>query len=140
MRSLLVTFNKLVARTAVSTVTWVGVLVGGGILLTGFGVIAWQVFTWLWSAQWISISLLDALFIAGQLVPDEFLQWLDNPQTRLGMFLQWLDNPQSWLGIHKIVYAVLAHTPTSLLLIVVGGGILMGALWEEEHLDKENEV
>ncbi len=56
-------------------------------------------------------------------------------------FSNWLNNPQSWLGLHKAVMKTLDAVPMSVMML--GAGITMASsagLWLEEHIEPELET
>ena len=77
-----------------------GVIVAVGLLiaLAGIGVLGLQVFGYLRTGIWRSISLLS---VASVYVP-------------------WLNNPQSWFGLNKIVRSAAELLPLSLVLVLLG--------------------
>ena len=77
-----------------------GVAVAAGLLvsLCGVGVLLLQVYGYLKTGTWQSVSLLS---IAVGYVP-------------------WLNNPQSWFGLHMIVRRAAALLPLSMTLVVLG--------------------
>lgn len=78
-----------------------GTLVG----LTGFGIVVWQIYSYLRTGYWTKLSLI--------LVFDVFPKdWT---------FVKWLTHPQSWFGLHKIVHWILELFPLSLACIGAGG-------------------
>lgn len=77
-----------------------GVVVAIGLLvaLAGAGVLALQVYGYLKTGSWRSISLLSVA----------------------SMYMPWLNNPQSWFGLNKIVRDAAALLPMSLALVLLG--------------------
>lgn len=77
-----------------------GVVVAAGLLITlgGVGVLALQVYGYLKTGVWQSVSLLS---VAVAYVP-------------------WLSNPQSWFGLHVIVRRAAGLMPLSLALVLLG--------------------
>ncbi len=74
------------------------VLTGLLIALAGLGVVGLQVFGYLKTGGWKSVSTLS---VASPYFP-------------------WLDNPQSWFGLNDIVRDMLGLLPFSLALVVLG--------------------
>ena len=88
------------------------------VLLAGLGVLGWQVFGWLSSGEWTSVSLLD------------FLRWGAGPKTRA-----WIENPTTWIGWWR----VLNWTPVSGILLLVGMVMLLELhieRWRKENLTR----
>jgi len=77
-----------------------GVVVATGwlIALAGAGVLVLQVYGYLETGTWRSISLLSVA----------------------SSYLPWLNNPQSWFGLHKIVRDAAGLLPLSLVLVLLG--------------------
>lgn len=69
--------------------------------VSGLFLFAYEVYLWLRSGRWLSLSLIEAL---------QSINW-DNPA-----FISWLHYPQDWIGLHK----VLAFVPLSVFLMVAG--------------------
>ncbi len=72
------------------------------LILAGFLIIGFQIFLYLKNGEWIKLPLLYLVAFG----PDNFVSWLDNPT--------------SWLGLHKIVYGILDFIPVSLFSMLVG--------------------
>jgi hypothetical protein len=81
------------------------VLLASAGVLTGLGILGYQVFTWLKTGAWPAVSLMHGLHY---LFPDWDTMW------------QWISAPRSWLGFHKIVSWLLIHTPLSLVVALIG--------------------
>lgn len=79
-------------------VTGVVVAIGLLVALAGAGVFVLQVYGYLKTGSWQSISLLS---VASSYVP-------------------WLSNPQSWFGLHKIVRDAARLLPLSFVLVLIG--------------------
>ena len=79
--------------------TVVVILIGLLIVLAGLGVLCLQVFGYLKTGDWKSVSTLS---VASPL-------------------FSWLQNPQSWFGLHDIVRNMLGILPLSLALVLLGG-------------------
>ncbi|MGB5257497.1 MAG: hypothetical protein WBN07_13750 [Woeseiaceae bacterium] len=77
-----------------------GVVVVVGLLITlgGVGVLALQVYGYLKTGGWQSVSL----------------------QSVAVAYVPWLNNPQSWFGLHQIVRRAADLLPLSLALVVLG--------------------
>jgi hypothetical protein len=77
-----------------------GGIVATGLLiaLAGLGVFALQVYAYLKTGSWRSVSLLSVF----------------------SQYLPWLNNPQSWFGLHDIVRDATAILPLSFALVVLG--------------------
>lgn len=86
-----------------------GLLLLLAFLLAGIGLLGWQIFTWLYSGTWVSVSLLDVL------------AWGD-PEN------EWVRNPTDWIGLWKLLAAV----PLSLIAIGLGCIGLLTASFERE--------
>jgi len=78
--------------------TGVIVLVGVAFVIAGFGVLALQVFTYLKTGTWRSVSVLSLA------VP----------------YFPWLSSPTSWFGLHDIVVTVLGLAPLSIAFVLIG--------------------
>ena len=74
------------------------VLMGALFVLAGLAVIALQVFIYLKSGEWRSLSVLSVA----------------------SPYLPWLTNPQSWFGLHDITTDALGIAPVSAVLILMG--------------------
>lgn len=74
------------------------VLTGLLVALAGLGVLGLQVFAYLKTGGWKSVSTLSVL----------------------SPYFPWLNNPQSWFGLHDIVRDMLGLLPLSLALVVLG--------------------
>lgn len=93
-------------RTWVSRLTYnvkrllagVVILIGVLIVLAGLGVLCLQVFGYLKTGDWRSVSTLS---VASPL-------------------FSWLQNPRSWFGLHDIVSNMLGILPLSLALVLLG--------------------
>lgn len=72
------------------------------VVLSGVGVIGFQIFIFLKGGTWISLSMLELMPI----IP--------------GDLAAWLRYPESWLGLHKLVYGFLDAMPLSLLALIIG--------------------
>lgn len=83
-----------IARFLAGVIFVVGLLV----TLAGVGVLALQVFGYLKTGDWRSVSLLS---IAVSYIP-------------------WLENPQSWFGLHVIVRRAAGLLPLSMAFVVLG--------------------
>jgi|ETNmetMinimDraft_35_1059890.scaffolds.fasta_scaffold450100_1 hypothetical protein len=77
----------------------VGILLGicglatMGAVLSGFGLIAYQLFIYLYDGHWMSVSTVDGfLFILNGF-----------PATTDSIFMSWLTKPDIWVGVHKIL-------------------------------------
>ena len=64
-------------------------------MLGGMGLFVWQIYAWLKSSLWPSVSVIDAL------------RW---------MGVSWAVAPHDWLGLHKLLNLV----PLALTLFIVG--------------------
>ncbi len=71
------------------------------VVLSGIGVISYQVYVWLKFEHWVGLSVRDGL---GYLVTPE------TPTYR------WIVNPDSWLGLYRLLDLI----PLSLYLVVLG--------------------
>jgi hypothetical protein len=56
-------------------------LVGIPLFIGGFGVLFYQIYTWLNSGNWIKMSIISPFY----------------------NFWEWSDNPTNWFGLHKII-------------------------------------
>ena len=74
------------------------ILIGVVIALAGFAVLCLQVFAYLKTGDWKSISTLSVV----------------------APLFSWLQTPQSWFGLHNIVRKMLAILPLSLALVLIG--------------------
>lgn len=92
-----------VAQKIVNAIGYLFIFIGLGI----FGV---QVFIFLKTGEWIKLPLL---YLAA-LGPDNFVSWLDSPD--------------SWLGVHKIIMGVLEIMPLSVSVF------FWGLLWLDMKL------
>ena len=75
------------------------------LILTGIGIVGFQIFIYLKNRQWIELPLLYLVAFG----PNEFVSWLDNPT--------------SWLGLHKIIYGALELIPLSIFSVLVGAAM-----------------
>lgn len=93
-------------RTWVSRLTYnikrflagVVMLIGVLIILAGLGVLCLQVFAYLKTGDWKSVSALSVA----------------------SMQFSWFKNPQSWFGLHDIVSDMLGILPLSVALVLLG--------------------
>jgi len=78
-----------------------GIVVAAGLLVTlaGLGVLALQVYGYLKTGDWRSVSLLSIA----------------------SMYLPWLDYPQSWFGLNEVLRKIGGVMPLSLTLVLLGG-------------------
>ena len=76
-------------------------LLGIAVLLIGLGLVAFQVFLFLYHGAWVSYSLL---------------RFIDFTPIQ---FQAWVVRPDQWLGLHKIVYWLL-DVPLAFLALVFG--------------------
>ena len=72
------------------------------IALSGMAVLAYQGYFWLKQGYWKS---LDSELFLNKVLPTNFLQWLHNPS--------------SWLGLNKVVVPV-SNLPLTLFLLLFG--------------------
>lgn len=70
--------------------------------IAGLGTFLWQVYNWLKTGEWVSISVID------------FLLWT-------GLDANWLHQPQSWIGVWKIF----DWMPLSLGCVVLSVSLLL---------------
>ena len=84
------------------------VAVGG--LFSGFGLLAYQLYIYLYDGHWMSVNTVDGfLFI---------LNWFSATDS---IFMSWLTKPGAWIGVHKI----LLSTPMPAFLILFPCGLLL---------------
>lgn len=95
--------NQKIAREWGKIVSGLGVLV----VLAGFVIVGWQIFTYLKHGEWVELPLL----ILAALGPEKFVSWLANPS--------------SWLGLHKLLYGFLKFFPVSLFTVLVGAAMVV---------------
>ena len=81
-----------------------GLLLSLMVVLSGFGILGYQILIWLQDGVWNALPLMMVF---------EFL--FEN--SVLG---QWMQNPESWLGLQQVLKWILENTPISLVLIVKG--------------------
>jgi len=89
----------------VSTLFWASLTLGP--LLSGAGVFGWQVYSWLSTGDWKSVSLLD------------FMRWA-------GSHPEWTETPTTWMGLWKLLNWI-PLSVTLLLLGVIASAALMAA-------------
>lgn len=73
-------------------------MIGVLIALAGFGVLCLQIFGYMKTGDWKSVSTLSVASLQ----------------------FSWLKNPQSWFGLHDIVSNLLGILPLSLALVMLG--------------------
>lgn len=109
----------------------VGLILGILLLSGGFGLVAWQIFLWLDEKIWHSYSLYTLLEYWLRSLPPEVI--LRNPG------LLWFFQPNRLLGLHALLIWILDFIPISLLLIIGGGFLVMGALNQRYIVKERNE-
>lgn len=84
------------------------------VFLSGFGLVAYQVFMWLKEGVWTEFPLFAL-----------FNYVFENTAVQ-----EWLQHPESWIGLQKAITWILENTPLSLALIVPGliGIVVMAAI------------
>jgi hypothetical protein len=83
----------------------VSMAIGGALLI-------YQVIDWLRVGHWRAFPILEPLI---RILPQDFTSWLIAPKD--------------WLGLHKIVFAMLYHTPLSLVLLGIGSLVYFIGKW-----------
>ena len=83
-----------IRRFVSGTIALLGILIAS----SGIAVLGFQLFSYLRTGDWPSLSLLRVAF----------------------PYVEWLRSPESWYGLHKITTEFLAIAPASLALLVVG--------------------
>lgn len=76
--------------------------------LTGWGIVAYQIYFWLQNGEWQRFSVED-LFVSLELLPTPADGFYSS---------SWYYFPNSWIGINKIIVSVLQKTPSSLFIII----------------------
>jgi hypothetical protein len=79
---------------------------GALIILSGFLMIGWQIFTFLKLGEWVKLSLL----VLAAFGPEKLAAWLVSPS--------------SWFGLHKLIYGLLEFFPLSLFVMLVGVAVI----------------
>lgn len=77
------------------------VIVGAGFVLAGFGILAFQAYSFLRFGTWVPMSLIDCA--------NAFFD------------KAWLREPREWVGLHWLLDKV----PASLVAIVIGYGTIL---------------
>lgn len=84
---------------------WLTYFVTGVIVQTaGWGIIVYQIFSWLRNGVWNAISLESVLHSGGFFPP-----------------YSWYVQPDSWIGVHSALSFALQKIPLSLFLIALSG-------------------
>src|SRR5437016_2170004 len=78
-------------------------------VLTAVGIVGWQLYSYLRSGAWPSLSIMSVLL------------WLD---------VDWARAPSDWVGVHKL----LSQLPLSLAFLVAGvAPVLAWSWWEDAN-------
>ncbi|KMP11977.1 hypothetical protein UZ36_02660 [Candidatus Nitromaritima sp. SCGC AAA799-C22] len=92
------------------SITLTVMFVAGLFLLSGLGLVSYQVFLWLKDGMWPEFPIVIVF---------NFLfenTWL----------AQWLSSPESWIGLQKIVEWLLQNIPLSVALIIPAVAVIGG--------------
>lgn len=80
-------------------------------VLSGVGIVIYQVFFWLYNGEWFSLPISTILF------SKTFFSFYPD------FIVSWFTEPQSWLGLHKVIVwllHLLLQIPLSISLILTG--------------------
>ena len=81
-----------------------GLLLSITIVLSGFGLLGYQIVVWLQDGVWNAMPLMMVFTFLFE-------------GTAFGA---WMQNPDAWVGLHQVMEWLLVNTPISLVLIVDG--------------------
>ena len=107
------------------------------LILWGIAVFLLQIFYWLKTGTWPSISALDLFvpfpFTEVRMVVIEPYDLL--PKALVGHW-HWLMYGSDWAGLKKLILTILRHFPFSLLLVLAGMLVLASSSSADDRLPK----
>ena len=88
-------------------------MIAVGVVMSGFGLLAYQLYTYLYDGYWMSVNTVDGFLY--------ILNWFSTTDST---FMSWLTKPDTWIGVHKILLstpmsAFLSLFPFVLLLLFI---------------------